>query len=129
MGSKSWTRLSSPMLLCEGRLQGERKSREAPPWATAVQREMIDPGVFGRWNHHDLLIASMCERDRTGGCREDTTEWLNNEDKAGNRGVSMCQRPPMYGPGAVAKLLSQKLKDHRLESMADTYCAPSVCQA
>ena len=118
------------MLLCGGRLQGERRSRETPLWATAVQREMMDPGVFGRWNHHDLLIASMCEKDRTGGCREDTTEWLNNnKDKAGKRRVSMCREPPVYGPGAVPKLLSQKLKDHCSESMADTYCVPSACQA
>ena len=59
-----------------------------------------------------MLIASMCEKDRTGGCREDTTEWLNNnKDKAGKRRVSMCREPPVYGQGAVPKLLSQKLKD------------------
>ena len=88
------------MLLCGGRLQGERRSRETPLWATAVQREMMDPGVFGRWNHHDLLIASMCEKDRTGGCREDTTEWLNNnKDKAGKRRVSMCREPLCMAQG------------------------------
>ena len=35
------------MLLSGGRLQGERSSRETPPWATAVQREMTDQVYLG----------------------------------------------------------------------------------